>query len=90
MLAATLPQRAAGEPAHDRAVCLDLLRAKLAALDRHAPFPYSDAALCERCRALLGTLDLAGEGCAALAVRNLPPGLRERVLGVGGNLSRTT
>ncbi len=79
-LAAGLPQRPAPPPAHARTVCLDLLRAKLEALDRRAPFPYSDAALCERCRTLLGTLDLAGEACASFVGGELPAGLRARVL----------
>ncbi|HSM13549.1 MAG TPA: sigma-70 family RNA polymerase sigma factor, partial [Thermoanaerobaculia bacterium] len=57
VLAEGLPQRSAAPPPHGRSVCLDLLRAKLEAIDRRAPLPYSDRALCERCRTLLGTLD---------------------------------
>ncbi|MCB9378613.1 MAG: sigma-70 family RNA polymerase sigma factor [Holophagales bacterium] len=79
VLATGLPQREAAPPPHDRSVCLDLLRAKLEAMDRRAPFPYSSQALCERCRTLLGTLDLAGEACASLSGPELPPALRARV-----------
>jgi RNA polymerase sigma-70 factor (ECF subfamily) len=85
VLAEGLPQRAAAPPPHDRSVCLDLLRAKLEAIDRRAPFPYSDRALCERCRTLLGTVDLAGETCAALAATELPAALRNRVLAAAGS-----
>ncbi len=81
VLAEGLPQRPAGGAApHARAVCLDLLRAKLEAQDRRAPFPYSDHALCERCATLLATLDLAGAACGALGREPLPPGVRERLL----------
>ncbi len=80
VLADGLPQREAPPPPHDRSVCLDLLRAKLEAMDRRAPFPYSNEALCERCRTLLGTIDLAGEACASLAGPELPEPLRSRVL----------
>ena len=79
-LAAALPQRAIPAAEHSRRVCLDLLRAKLEALDRRAPFPYSQQALCERCKAVLGTLDLASDSCAALGRGDLPPQLRQRLL----------
>jgi hypothetical protein len=49
-------------------------------MDRRVPFPYSDAALCERCRNLLGTLDLASDSCRALGAGPLPAGLRTKVL----------
>ncbi len=76
-----LPQRPARPPGHGRQVCLDLLRSKLEAMDRRAPFPYSDQALCERCRSLLGTLDLAGATCASFGREPLPARLRARILG---------
>lgn len=80
VLAAELPHRPAAHPDHARRVCLDLLHAKLEAMDRRVPFPYSDAALCERCRNLLGTLDLASDSCRALGAGPLPAGLRTKVL----------
>ncbi|KAB2956576.1 MAG: RNA polymerase sigma factor [Thermoanaerobaculia bacterium] len=79
VLAAGLPARAATPPAHARRVCLDLLHAKLEAMDRRAPFPYPDAALCERCRSLLGTLDLIGATCSSLAAERVSPELRARI-----------
>lgn len=80
VLARRLPQRPAPAPTHARRVCLDLLHAKLEAMDRGVPFSYSDAALCERCSSLLGTLDLARDGCRALGVERLDPALRRRIL----------
>ena len=79
-LAAGLPQRPVPPAGHARQVCLDLLRARLEALDRRAPFPYSGQALCERCKAVLGTLDLATDACTALGRQDLPPELRERLM----------
>lgn len=61
---------------HPRTVCLDLLRAKQEALDRGTPFPYSEAALCDRCRSLLATLDLGHESCRLLGRSSLPERLR--------------
>jgi RNA polymerase sigma-70 factor, ECF subfamily len=78
-LAESLPQRVAPKPGHARKVCLDLLRAKLDAMDRHAPFPYSDQALCERCRIQLDLLDFAGGVCANLNELSATPELRRRV-----------
>jgi hypothetical protein len=79
-----LPQKAAPASPHARSVCLDLLRAKLEALDRRAPFPFSHEALCARCYAELGTLDLASELCGALARGELPAGLRDRLRAAAG------
>jgi RNA polymerase sigma-70 factor (ECF subfamily) len=75
-----LPQRPAPAAEHARRVCLDLLRAKLEAFDRRAPFPYSDAALCARCRAILSTLDLAAVACSGLDEPAVPVALRDRIL----------
>jgi len=78
-VAAGFAQRAVAPLDHARRICLDLVRAKLEAMDRHAPFPYSEEALCERCRTLLETLDLAGAACAALGREPLDPELRRRL-----------
>jgi len=75
-----LPQRTLAGPAHARRICLDLLGAKLEALDRRQPFAFSDAALCERCRAVFDTLDLVRGACAALAADRIPAKLRQRIL----------
>jgi hypothetical protein len=79
VLAAGLPQRPAPPATHAREVCLDLIGARLEAFDRGVDFPYSPEALCERCRTVLGTLDLASESCAALAPEHLSPALRARL-----------
>ncbi len=79
VLAAGLRQRAAPAATHSREVCLDLISARLEAFDRRVDFPYSHEALCERCRGVLGTLDLASESCAALAPEHLSPALLGRL-----------
>jgi RNA polymerase sigma-70 factor (ECF subfamily) len=80
VLAEELPQRPAPDPGHARRVCLDLLHAKLEAMDRRVPFPYSSASLCERCSNLLGTLDLAASSCRALGADALSDDLRRTIL----------
>lgn len=78
-LAEALPQRPAPKPGHARQVCLDLLRAKLEAMDRRAHFPFTDQALCERCRIQLGLLDFAGSVCASLREPTALAELRRRL-----------
>jgi RNA polymerase sigma-70 factor (ECF subfamily) len=75
-IADTLPRGPASPPDHPRRVCLDLLRAKQEALDRGVAFPYSEAALCARCRSLFATLDLGREACRALGRGELPAPVR--------------
>lgn len=87
ILAHGLPQRpatSAEQHAHAREICLDLLRARLAAFDQGVAFPYSSTALCERCQAVFSTLDLAAEICGALDRESLPKDLRERLLAAAG------
>jgi RNA polymerase sigma-70 factor (ECF subfamily) len=79
VLASGLPQRATPPGMLSRQVCLDLIGARLEAFDRGVDFDYSSAALCGRCLAVLETLDLAQESCAALAPRALSPALRDRL-----------
>jgi RNA polymerase sigma-70 factor (ECF subfamily) len=92
-LAEGLPSRPAAPPDHERAVCLDLLRAKQEAMDRGVELAVPDADLCTRCRALFATLDLARDTCVRIARGELPEPLRLLVLraiarearaGVGG------
>lgn len=64
-------------PAYPMQVCLDLLQAKQEALDRGVPF-RSDV-ICERCRSVFSSLDLAQQACRDLAAGALPDGLRERL-----------
>lgn len=79
-LADHLPQRDAPPPDHARRICLDLLRMKQEAMDRHAEFPFPAGELCERCRATFDTLDLAQGFCLELGRGVLPEPLRQQVL----------
>jgi RNA polymerase sigma-70 factor (ECF subfamily) len=84
-IARTLPRRRPeAEPAHERTVCLDLLRGKQEALDRGAPFPVPPESLCERCRALFATLDLARDACRDVAGGRLPEEVRELIVAQAG------
>lgn len=88
-LEGALPARELPPPAYERRVCLDLLHAKQEALDRGVPFP-ADRVLCERCRTVFATLDLAGDLCADLSEAELPRELATVVaqeLGVAGDAS---
>jgi RNA polymerase sigma-70 factor (ECF subfamily) len=79
-LAEALPERPAAAPTHERRVCLDLLRAKQEAMDRGEKLPVANAELCERCRSLFETLDLAHDACVALGEGELPPPVRRVVI----------
>ncbi len=85
ILAQGLPHREVGPPSESQSICLDLLRARLAAFDHGVVFSYSDAAMCERCQAVFATLELSAAVCGAWGLESLPEGLRERVL--AGNLA---
>src|SRR5690606_7522970 len=74
-----LPQRRLPPAAYERQVCLDLLEAKQAALDRGAPFPAREEVLCERCRAVFASLDLVTEGCRGMREGGLPQDVRARL-----------
>lgn len=58
-----LPQTPAVDPAYDRQTCIDLLNAKLEALDAGRVFPVADEVLCGRCSAVFAELDLATDLC---------------------------
>lgn len=75
---AGLPRRAVPrtQPAQ---VCYSMLQAKQEALDRGVDFPYADAALCDRCRAVFATLDLGREACQTLRSGEMPAGVVERL-----------
>ena len=75
-LAQALPVKESGPPSHDRALCLDLLAAKQEAMDRGVPFPVPPDDLCDRCRSLFATLDLAHEACAELGADRMPTDVR--------------
>ena len=75
-----LPRREAGEdaghggPGH---ICFDLLYAKQEALDKGVPFPVDDADLCERCRSVFATLDIAQGACQDIRAGRYPDSLRK-------------
>lgn len=62
-----------------RRVCLDLLQAKLEAMDRGVAFPLPHGEVCDRCLALFRALDLAQVACAALREGRVPATLKERI-----------
>ena len=78
-LSRSLPTREAPPPGYDAKVCLDLLNAKQEALDRGVPFPQMDKIVCERCRAVFLSMDIAADLCLA-SVSELPEDLRETIL----------
>lgn len=74
---------AAPAPIYERQVCLDLLKAKMEAMDRggrSAGFKVPQAEMCARCRAVFRELDLVQDACAKLGAGELPVGLRARLL----------
>ncbi len=81
VLAEGLPQRPV-RATQTQGICLDLLRARLAAFDHGVGFPYSNAELCDRCQSVFAALDLSAGVCGALGRDSLPEGLRERVLAI--------
>jgi RNA polymerase sigma-70 factor (ECF subfamily) len=66
---------------HPHQVCLDLLRSKMDAMDRGVEFPVHEQELCERCRAFIGSLDLAAEACRWVRGGGFPEALRSRLTG---------
>jgi RNA polymerase sigma-70 factor (ECF subfamily) len=83
-LSKPLPHRPAEETHESESQCLDLLWAKQEALDRGVDFPIPGEDLCERCRSVFLTLDMADDVCHALGNARLPVdarrALEERVL----------
>lgn len=72
-------------PLYERAVCLDLLRAKLAAMDspdERVRRAIPQAEVCARCRAVFRELDVVGEACASLAEGKMPARVYERIVRV--------
>lgn len=79
-LVAQLPQRPAPAASYDRQVCLDLLGAKLDAMDRGRGFPIGQEVICERCRAVFAELDLTQAVCARIAEGHFPASLRAAIM----------
>ncbi len=76
-----LPAKEAPPATASRKLCMDLLAAKQAALDKGVPFPVADD-LCERCRLVFRDLDVTDSACQALKGDHLPDSLKRDVLGV--------
>jgi len=64
---------------HPSQVCLDLLRAKMDAMDRGIELPVAEDELCERCGAFMRSLDLTSEACRWVRGGELPDTLRDRL-----------
>lgn len=74
---------AAPEPIYEKQVCLDLLKAKMEAMDRggrDAGFVVPQAELCARCRAVFRELDLVQDACAQMSHGEMPPRVRAAIL----------
>ena len=78
-LTANLPRQPAPPPDHEREVCLDLLRGKMAALDRGVAYPVDGEELCTRCRSMFDSLDLTIAACRWIHQGTLTDGLRSKL-----------
>jgi RNA polymerase sigma-70 factor, ECF subfamily len=70
-------------PIFEKQVCLDLLKAKLEAMDRGGVahgFAVPQAEVCARCRAVFRELDLVQDACAQLGGGSMPNPLRRKIL----------
>jgi RNA polymerase sigma-70 factor (ECF subfamily) len=78
-LTGELKQVEAPDPIYEKQVCMDLLQAKLDAMDRARGFPIGQEVLCERCRAVFKELDLVQDACAKLTAGKFPDSLRRAI-----------
>ncbi|MBL8760737.1 MAG: sigma-70 family RNA polymerase sigma factor [Phycisphaerae bacterium] len=72
----------AAPPIYEKQVCLDLLKAKMDAMDRGgtpAGFRVPKAEVCDRCRAVFRELDLVQDACAQISEGDLPAPLRAAI-----------
>ncbi|MFO0827847.1 MAG: RNA polymerase sigma factor [Phycisphaerales bacterium] len=66
---------------YERSMCMDLLRAKMEALDHGVPFPVQEELVCERCRNVFASLDLGFDACQHAAHdADLPTDVKKLVL----------
>lgn len=82
-MTARAPAVQAPAPTYEKQVCLDLLKAKLEAMDRggaHAGLVIPQAEVCARCRAVFRELDLVQDACAQMAEGVMPAHVRAAVL----------
>lgn len=74
-----VPTKPAATLAYEKQVCLDLLRAKLDAMDNGRGFPIGRDVLCDRCRAVFAELDLTQDACAQLSNGTMPARVRNAI-----------
>ncbi len=70
-------------PVYEKRVCVDLLKAKMDALDRGdgaIAGRLPPAELCARCRAVFRELDLVHDACARMEEGRIPPSVRRAVM----------
>ena len=77
---ARVPKRAAKAPTYEKQDCLDLLKAKLDAMDHGRGFPIGQGIVCERCLAVFAELDLSQNTCVRLAEGEMPGRVRTKIL----------
>ena len=58
---------------------MDLMRAKMEALDRGVDFPVQDDWVCERCRQVFASPDVGADACRSLRRRTMPSALRKSI-----------
>ena len=85
-----VPTRDAKAPTYEKQVCLDLLKAKLDAMDHGRGFPIGQGIVCERCRAVFAELDLAQNTCARLAEGAMPKRVLVTILRAIRDAERST
>ncbi len=78
-LLANRPRKSVPPAIYDRAMCMDLLRAKMEAMDNGVDFPVQDDVVCTRCRQVLKSLDVSADACRSLRGKTMPAGLRARI-----------
>lgn len=76
-IASRFPEKKSPPPSPCRHVCLDLLHAKMEALDKGIPFALADEDLCERCHSMFAGLDLARDACTKISKSELPDAVSE-------------
>lgn len=83
---------AAPAPIYEKQVCLDLLKAKMEAMDRGGVsrgFRVPQGEVCARCRAVFRELDLVQDACAAMSDGGpMPERLRSSILSAVGARDR--
>lgn len=70
-------------PIYEKQVCLDLLKAKMDAMDRGgvaAGRRVPQAEVCARCRAVFRELDIVQEACTQIGEGAMPGALRDKIL----------